>query len=128
MPELELCSLCGKQVLTSRHSWNKNQILCRACLEVENLERPSKRPKISFKESSSKEVSIKSDSIIGKSKKSFKNKSYKDHAEILVTWSSVFKISIGFVLFFLLIFLGYMMIRSGSERTPYKEPAILNIN
>ena len=34
MPELELCSQCGKQVLVSRYAWSKNQVICLKCTEL----------------------------------------------------------------------------------------------
>ncbi|WP_320666832.1 hypothetical protein [Prochlorococcus sp. MIT 1307] len=128
MPELELCPLCGKQVLTSRHSWNKDRILCRSCFDLEKFKSPSTKPYKLLTESAFQDFPTKSDLLLSRTQRYYQNNSDKDHQEILVTWSSLGKIFTGLILLVLLILTGYVTLRNGSEKTPYEEASSSKIN
>ena len=102
VPDLEPCFQCGRQVLTSRHSWSNKLVICKTC-EQFNIQKSFDERDKEF-DTSSLEFKPKSNlaSVSEKVKSFIPLKPVAAHEEILVTWSSLLKVSFGGILLVLL--------------------------
>ena len=121
VPELESCSRCGKQVLISRYTWSKKQVICKRCAEADIDSSSVVREKSqsqqdqsigpNFNEASKREI----EEIL------LANKSLKSQQVILVTWPILLRIFVGILIFGLLILAGRKIIRDGTQSSPQTE-------
>ena len=115
MPELEPCSQCGKQVLVSRYAWNKNQVICLKCTEL-NMQQKAFNTHNQASNYSSLSTSQLNLSLKESQVKLHMNKQFdKADEEILITWPSLLKISFGSLLTLLLIIFGFMSWRNSTK-------------
>ncbi len=118
VPELESCSLCGKQVLISRYSWSNSEVICQLCSELNLQKQLRKRNGTQVEESAVIDLQSSHDSTIGNSAETSKNQPNHIQREILVTWSTLLKISLGGLLSMLLILSGYITWRKVNQALP----------
>ena len=121
MLELEPCSICGKQVLISRYPWSENQTRCRICSEMDIDSSTGERDPSKFQQ----DESIDAQFALGKkrviSQMRVEKKPIKDPEEILVTWPSLFRISLGILFIGLLILVGKISLQNGRQNSPYEK-------
>ncbi len=103
MPKIEPCSRCGKNVLISRYSWTTTKVICSSCSEVETLQKSSEKKVNELEKVEDLEQQPTRDSRIYELNRFVGNVPDKSQEEILVTWTSLLKISAGSILGLLLI-------------------------
>mgnify|MGYP003954997885 CR=1 FL=1 len=121
VPELESCSRCGKQVLISRYTWSKKQVICKRCAEADIdsssvVREKSQSQQDKFIGPSFNEVSTRETPEI-----LLANKSLKSQQAILVTWPILLRIFVGILIFVFLILAGRKIIRDGTQNSPYQN-------
>ena len=127
MPELELCSRCGKQVLIARYPWSRNKALCRICSEL-NIQQESSSKDIKISQGSiSNRFQSSIDSSNPKSNLSVQNQNNNDQEEILITWFSLFKLSSSLFLL-VLVFISGMLLWKNTKNKVHFEDAPLSQN
>jgi len=115
VPELELCSRCGKKVLIARYSWSQKQTICKICAEadIQSLSIPIDNKPFQRLENSASEGNH--DLIIGKSGKPFQYNPNSNKEPILITWPTLLKTSIGLSLLVILVLSGFLGWRNINE-------------
>ena len=128
MPDLALCSLCGKQILISHYPWSKNQTICKICDELDVQHGSTTGDHNKLHSGETRRNNTKSFPCIWKLKSFIKTRSNDNQEEILVTWPSLLKVAFSMLLLLSLILLGHMnWINSIKKPSPDPMPS-LNID
>ena len=118
MPDIEPCSKCGKQVLISRYSWSNNQVICKDCEDLNIQSSSSESCNHPLSSNSSNEFLPAGELGRGKSKSQKALSSQTVPDEILVTWSSLLKISFGGLLILILLIFAIMSTNNNTKKLP----------
>ena len=126
MPDLEPCSRCGKQVLISRYSWSQTKVICKACEELNIQPLPTEIPSQSFGNNGNEKISSRPDFTRPQFQAFTSFDPQRPQEEILVTWSSLLKISFGVLLTLMVIILGF--INKSEKQSPTENMQSIRTN
>ena len=126
MPELELCTRCGKEVLTSRYAWSEIDVLCKTCAEKNDLKaaKPSENGSQGLFESQPyiSNSPMNAWKFVERSRPSYSRQ------EILVTWSSLIKVFVGGSIVLFVLSIAIISWRNFKQDETPKQFSSLNIN
>ena len=128
MPDLEPCSECGRQVLISRYSWNKREVICQACKDSNIQSKTYERLNQSVSINSSEKLIPPPKISAVERKPSTALSSKRPPDEILVTWTSLLKISFGIFFIAVLLIVGIMSRKNNDETFPTDRIQSLKTN
>ena len=103
----------------SPYPWSKRDILCAICNELDI------KNNLDLDESKQIQNDISTDS---QSSSLNKKETHANGEEILITWSSVFKVSLGALLILVSIYFGIVNSKLGNKKFPFKSLPSSNVN
>ena len=131
MPDIEICSICGKKVLISLYPWTKKQILCAICeeMEIQLKSTDGSIDKIAVTSSINTQRLIVDQRLDQEKLLIVKEvKAGSKQNEILITWSSVFMAFCGSLVFVSLLLFGLHLGKNGKKTTSMQELTPINSN
>ena len=112
MPDIDFCSRCGKEILTSRYSWSDLQLICKSCSEQSPRLPIEQNPPLDYIDDS-----FTKHSYLHTSKLEDEDKMSHNH-EIIITWPYVIKFLLTGLFFALILGFSFKGLRFFERDVP----------